>query len=127
MANLAAIKGATAQFVDAINDINKLDDVAHVPARENMTVSGWAVDSPNVQLAAAVWIDIDGKLYQARYGISRPDVAAALKVPAYAPSGFEAMIPASDISSGLHRLTLKIVNHDGSGYYVGRTIQFDYR
>jgi hypothetical protein len=127
LAKLSVIKAGTSHYVDSINDVQKLDGVAHVPARGNMTVSGWAVDTPNAQLAAAVWIDIDGMLYQAQYGNSRPDVAAVLKVPAYATSGFKAVIPASDIASGLHRLTLKIVNHDGSGYYLGQTVQFDYR
>jgi len=127
LTRLSVIKGATSEYVDAINDIRILDGVAHVPARSSISVSGWAVDSGSATPAAAVRIDIEGKLYQVRYGISRPDVASVLKVPAYNPSGYEAIIPASDIGTGLHRLTPKIVNHDRSGYYVGRSIQFDYR
>ena len=127
LAKLTALSNLTVQFVDAINDVRNLDDIAHIPARPNMTVSGWAIDAPNAQLASAVWVDLDGNLYKAEYGLKRPDVSAALKSPAYEASGFRATIPGSDITRGPHGLTLRIVNHDGSGYYTGRTVQFDYR
>jgi hypothetical protein len=125
LAKLAELKGATLQYVDSINTITTLDGVVHVPASANVTVTGWVVDSPNSQPAAAVWIDIDGKLFQAKYGIARPDVVNAYKTPSYAPSGFIAVIPMSELNNGVHRLSVKAVSYDNSGYYIGRTIQFD--
>ena len=125
LAKLAVLKVATFQYVDSVNTISNLEGMVHVPASANLTVSGWAVDSPNSRPAAAVWIDIDGKLYQSSYGIPRPDVVNVLKVPSYAPSGFIAVIPMSELNNGVHRLTLKIVNYDSSGYYIGRSVQFD--
>jgi hypothetical protein len=127
LAKLALLKGDTLCYVDSINSVSKLDGTVQVPASANLTVMGWAVDSASSRPAAGVWVDIDGKLYRANYGIARSDVADVLKVPSYTPSGFSAVIPMTELNNGPHLLILKVVNYDGSGYYVGRTVQFDVR
>lgn len=125
VAKLPKLKNGTLNYVDDINNVSNLDGLLYFPGATNLTVLGWAVDSPNSQPAAAIWIDLDGKNYQAQYGISRPDVAAVYKVSQYMSSGFSAVIPTLDLNNSVHRLTLKIVNHDASGYYVGRSFRFD--
>ena len=34
-------------------------------------------------------------------------------------------VPIADLGNGAHQLTVKIVNQNSSGYYTGRSVQFD--
>ena len=89
-----------------------IDDVdSRSPAA--ITVSGWAVN------ASAVYIDLDDHLFPAFYGYERRDVAAALKEPTYVNSGFRGQISAA---RGPHKLSVRIVNTAGTGYYPGPTL-----
>ncbi len=54
-------------------------DVAIPPA--DITMSGWAVDGKAESLAGGVDVAIDGSPYKAEYGVDRPDVAKAIRVP----------------------------------------------
>jgi hypothetical protein len=68
-------------------------------------------------VAGAVYIDIDGALTPAYYGIDRPDVAASHGDPQLARSGFSAVVDARALSPGLHRMSLKILTADLRGYH----------
>lgn len=80
-------------------------------------IRGWAVDAAARKAAKGVYLDIDGKLYPAFYGISRKDIAERFKVPSYRYSGFERAIPVSDLGTGKHTLNLKILTRDRKTYY----------
>jgi hypothetical protein len=87
-----------------------------VSAAGPLSVAGWVAElggSP----PAGVGIVIDQKTFAATYGIERLDVAAALKNPSYNKSGFIGSIPASQLSSGPHTLTVRIINGARNGYF----------
>lgn len=81
-------------------------------------VKGWAIDRTSDSIAAAVFIDIDGTLFRARYGDERTDVADVMKKPLYRYSGFEARIPVSEIGKGQHSIQINIVTRDKDSYDV---------
>jgi ectoine hydroxylase-related dioxygenase (phytanoyl-CoA dioxygenase family) len=80
-------------------------------------VKGWAIDDDSKDLAEGVYIDIDGKLFLANYGLDRTDVAQALGSARYRCSGFEGFIPVSELAEGPHTLSVKIVARDRKSYY----------
>lgn len=85
------------------------------------TAAGWAVDTPNQTSAAAIEVVIDGKPYQAQYGIDRPDVASALNNSAYRKSGFELTLPR--IEKGDHTISLRVIAKTGDVYYESPPLQ----
>jgi hypothetical protein len=126
-ASAASAKSETLCLIESIDDERNLQDaVVHIPCGVDLIVSGWAVDVPNRDAAGGVWLDVDGRLYRAHYGIPRSDVAFSLRNAAFDPSGFVAAVPMASIGPrGLHRVTVRVMNHAASAYYVGRSISFD--
>jgi hypothetical protein len=106
----------TKGFIDNVNGQPLAACSVQVSAGRPITLSGWAVDEPAHKAAAAVYLDVDGHLFPASYGSSRPDVAQALQEPGYEKSGFEGRIKAGP---GSHNVMLRVVNAAGSGYYRG--------
>jgi len=122
--SLTASQAATMNYIDSINGIPDLTHgTARLPRGRELTVVGWAVDSAVKRPASKVFIDIDGKLYPAKYGLARPDVVGALKIPELEKTGFTAAIP-SPPGDMEHRLTVKIVSADGASYYTGMNATF---
>jgi hypothetical protein len=80
-------------------------------------LTGWAVDAKHENAAGGVYVDIDGKLFPAFYGIGRQDVANSLGVSSYRYSGFERAIPTSEIGVGTHELSVIVLTNDREGYY----------
>ena len=75
-------------------------------------VRGWAIDDGHHALAGDVDVLVDGSPLAAYYGVNRPDLAARASEPAYRYSGVLAAIPARVLTTGLHRLALRIVSSD---------------
>src|ERR687887_436054 len=73
---------------------------------EPIWLGGWAVDPVAQQCPAALLIDIDdGRIVlPALVGGERPDVAAALRVPAYRRSGFVAVFSSDLLPPGPHTI-----------------------
>jgi hypothetical protein len=106
----------TRGFIDDVNGQPLAADSFQASPGRLLVLSGWAVDEPAHRTAAAVYIDVDGQLFPASYGSPRPDVAAALKEPGCERSGFKGMI---QTIPGSHKVSLRIVNNAGTGYYAG--------
>jgi hypothetical protein len=124
LGSMTQSKLTTPSYIDSINGVTDLTHgTAHIPRTQDLTVTGWAVDSVAKQPASKVFLDLDGKRYPTQYGVARPDVAAVLKEPAYARSGFTATIPGA-IGDGEHQLTIYTVNSEGGSYYVGMKVVF---
>jgi hypothetical protein len=86
-------------------------------------VTGWAVDIPGQRLAKGVFLCLDDRVnIWTTYGRPLPGVAAALKDNRYERSDFTGQIPLTQLTPGAHRLTIKIVTHDGKSYYESRPI-----
>jgi hypothetical protein len=120
---LKSLDAETMVYLDSINGAAPSQTSALNASRSTaLEVFGWAVDSPNHARAEAVDIDIGGRLFKATYGTPRPDVSAALRDPEYEKSGYAAEIPLSEIPKGAQKLTIRVINANGTGYYTGPTV-----
>jgi hypothetical protein len=82
-----------------------------VPPADSLLVRGWAADPQDVAPVSKVTILIDGTAVgNATLGISRWDVSAAYKNPAYLKSGWTFTYAASGLSVGTH--TVSAVAYD---------------
>jgi hypothetical protein len=106
----------TKGFIDAVNGQPLSGGSVEASSRGPVTLSGWVIDEPAHKVASAVYIDVDGNLFPASYGLSRPDVADALKEPGCEKSGFKGQFHAGP---GSHQVRLRVVNAAGNGYYYG--------
>lgn len=87
-----------------------------------LRVSGWALD-PTEGTAGGVEVVIDSKLYAARYGLERPDVATVFENVAYTRSGFAISIPARQLTAGPHRFSVRIIDKGGTTYFESAPAQ----
>lgn len=88
-----------------------------------MTVSGWAVDSRAESAAGGVYINVDGELFPALYGVRRSDAADRLG-ETYENSGFSRAIPTSEIGPGLHKLSIVVISHNQERYRESERFRF---
>ena len=86
--------------------------VAETPVRGGLSVVGWCIADSGID---AVHIDLDGKrVATARYGLRRPDVAAAHPSrEGSLLSGYAAHLPPKVLSAGPHRVTVSVFDRDG--------------
>ncbi len=82
-----------------------------------LRVQGWAIDAVGNQAAGGVEVLLDGKPFRASYGRPRPDIAALRHCPDCANSGFEWSVPSSELGTGPHTLTFRIIHKDGQTVY----------
>lgn len=122
---LSPVASPTLSSIDALSTdatsgagISQENQAIVVPKEGSFVeLTGWAVDAGNQSAAGGVYVDIDGKLFPAFYGIDRQDVANSLGVPSYRYSGFERAIPISEIGAGAHELSIVVLRSDREGYY----------
>jgi len=125
--NLPHLSGPPKYFLDRLGAVVIPSTAKAVPISSTDQVAGmgWAADGPAQLLAGGVDIVIDGKAYAAKYGAPRPDVAKFLKVPAYTACGFSFSFPAAAFEKGKHRLSVRVLNHDKTGYWESDTFPFE--
>jgi phosphoglycerol transferase len=99
------------------------DHPTRVERREDLIVSGWAATPGTPRTGRKVEVAVDTSAYSAVYGIERPDVAAYLKTPEVAPSGFRASIPAERLGSGEHVLQVRLVSPDRDCYFESSVVR----
>ena len=81
-------------------------------------IKGWAIDTATGKPASIVYIDINNKLFKAEYGLKRHNVAdESIK-----NSGFECILPVSEIGFFPRQVSLVVVTSDKKGYYENRDI-----
>ena len=86
-------------------------------------VAGWAHAASGI---VSVDLVLDGgQAWPARLGVRRADVAAALKADEAANAGWTAAIPESELSAGMHELT--VVATSASGQRAETTRRFAWR
>ncbi len=84
-----------------------------------LEVRGWAVN------VSSVYVQLDGKLYPARYGSPRQDIAILYRTPESAHAGFDWAYPSWKLGATVHELSLKMLAPDGAGYYdMAKKIRF---
>ena len=83
----------------------------------SLHVAGWALDADGIR---SVEIRIDGRSYEARYGIARPDVAASKRgFPNSAAAGFEFEGDFSNLDPVRHTVSVVAVNRAGRETVLG--------
>jgi hypothetical protein len=95
-----------------------------VTLKDDLTVSGWAIDGIQHTVAARVDVVIDRVPYAALYGGERLDVADALQNPSYRFSGFEFRMPSSRLNLGSHTIAIRTLLADGKTYDQTDTLTF---
>lgn len=83
-----------------------------------LRLSGWAADTESGKAAGGVWVVIDDRPFPAIYGQEDWSVETSLGDPRYRYTGFSRLIPLEEIGAGRHRLSLAVLTHDRSGYYL---------
>src|SRR4051812_27707939 len=121
------VDGRSVYAVDAVaagqQTLDREHGIPEVPKNSFLKVVGWAVDAAAGVEASGVIVCIDGRPAAfAAYGLQRPDVAEALRNRRFRDSGFDATVPSSQLGSGIHELSLRVLTHDGKHY-----IEPDYR
>ncbi len=92
------------------------DELLYLPVR----VGGWAYSLPGIE-SVVVLINDDVKVL-ARYGLSRPDVAAELSVSGAAGCGFTTLLDQTVCPPGTHRITVIATDRGGQSASVTGTI-----
>jgi hypothetical protein len=90
---------------------------------QDITVSGWAVDTAARQAAGGVEVVVDGRGFKAEYGMDRVDVSAGLNEPLYRRSGFQFVFPPKTLPPGAHSVSLRIITANLDGYYDTPTVR----
>lgn len=80
----------------------------------DVRVAGWIVPGGGALPGRDLDVVVDGTPIQAYYGFIRPDVASVLAQPAYGTSGYVAVVPGAQLSSGSHSVTLRLTSADES-------------
>ena len=108
--------------VDIINSTTDLKDefkIITIPEIV-LNIKGWVFDEKKNDIAGDVYINIDGEILNAEYGILRNDVADKFKNIKVKNSGFRSIISSSKIGTGLHLLSLLIVDKDKKNYFTSQ-------
>ena len=98
---------------------------APIPSDATIVLRGWAADRTTRDAAGGLFLILDGKQRvdaSASYGTPRPDVAAFLKNPKFARTGYAASVPAARLGPGPHTLQVGIIGSDQQAYYTFPTI-----
>ncbi|MCX6631405.1 MAG: hypothetical protein NTW28_27650 [Candidatus Solibacter sp.] len=119
----------------ALYNLEKLGDVMNpleaevvvVPATGTLTGVGWAVDGANKAAAGGVDVAVDGRPHRAESGRERPDVGQHFNIRAYDSSGFIFYLPVAKLGPGVHKLTMRVVSHDGKTYSEGLPVRLEIR
>ena len=105
--------------------VNKATGVVMINDR-TLRLNGWATDIAAKKNASGVLVEIDGRLYKARYGSARPDVARHLGSEVYRNSGWNFELPVSVVGLGQHNLGIRIISNDSTSYYrVSQQVHFN--
>lgn len=120
LADLKPLPQTTLSFIDTVGPVTisiPHQEPVIIQRGEATTVTGWAVDGPSKSPAGTVVVSVDDMLFLTTYGSSRPDVAHVFSNPVYQNSGFQAVIPANQLSLGAHTVTIRVVTKDMTAYY----------
>jgi hypothetical protein len=119
---LPCLSQATDFSIDSINsemisaDLKEALEV-FCDGENPLYIKGWAIDRSYGSPAAGVIVCINGRFYRAQYGIPRPDIALHFQNDSYINSGFEVLIPFSEVKDGRQILSLKIMSADQKYFY----------
>jgi hypothetical protein len=121
---LPLVAGTTQYNIDQIGPYGQpLGNNLRIRLGDKVIVRGWAVDTSAATLAGGVEVVIDGTAYKLPYFLTRTDVAAALRSPAFTDSGYLGIIAAYLLPEGKHTMSLRVVTSDRKKYYETQHIR----
>jgi hypothetical protein len=114
------------KLLDAAGYLSDMLPSSRVPAGCNLYVRGWAVAPCGSSLAGAVLMVIDSEhVFEAVYGLERPDVATVLKNVTLTGSGFRSICPLGGLVPGGHTLSVRVVEPKSQTYHELDSITFE--
>ncbi len=87
------------------------------PSAGFVRAAGWAVDLSKEDVAGDVYLRIGDRSYRGYYGVDRRDIAEMLANSSYRYTGFELIVPISDLEPGLQEWTFLVLSSDRRLYY----------
>ena len=120
---LARADARSTCVVEKINDTTVYGQPPPVviePVSTVLSVSGWCVDDRAQGAAGGVYLELDGRLYPALYGLERPDLARGFGSEAYRFTGWDRFILLPKMKSRTHRLSVFALSADRKRYYEPR-------
>jgi hypothetical protein len=126
---LSPVHSPIPSSIDSVADVGVAQQPLTLPeGKPFVTVRGWAVDAKAKDVAGGVYIDVDGELFPAFYGLERQDAADSLsdtqphivdplEVEDYRYIGFVGAIPVREVGAGSHELSIVVLTNDKEGYY----------
>jgi hypothetical protein len=121
--NVFARKTAGAETLEAkvpitASPLTGIDRSSYTAKSRAVVIESWAVDPIQKAAAGGVFVKVNGRSFDALYGIDRPDVAKRFGNARYKYSGFLAMVPRSAWKAGNNRVEFLVLTHDGKGYFL---------
>jgi hypothetical protein len=112
------IDGTTPFHVETFGPVTDPADRAtmRLTAGEDVLVSGWALDPPRNQPAAAIELLINGRVFRAAVRVSRGDVADTFGSHDYFRSGFAATFPAAAFEPSPSDVEVRILVEGGRSH-----------
>jgi hypothetical protein len=107
---------------EALDPANK--QPAGTPGDAPILLSGFGFDPVAKTPAKGVDVVIDGKAYAASYGAAREDVANYFKSPGLTATGYTVTLPAGFLVNGPHKIAVRVIAADGTGYFESPPIPF---
>ncbi len=125
LSELSSVPSTTLSEVESVSGIgvDQGDQPISIPAEEPfIEVRGWAIDAEAEDVAGGVYVDVDGKLFPALYGMAKEGSDARALDDHYGnpfdrQAVFERAIPVSDIGTGAHELSIVVLSNDKERYY----------
>jgi hypothetical protein len=114
LSDIPILDKSTNCFLDVINH-KKPIGVVQIDGKQ-VSFSGWAIDGINDTLPAAVFVDIDGKYFEARDGYPRKGVAK-IHGSKFLNSGFHITINTDLLEEGKHNVMIKVLSADKTSFY----------
>jgi hypothetical protein len=95
-------------------------------------LSGFALSPEGKDRAGGVVVEVDGQPYRAYYGLPigavtdarKPEIAKVADNPALSDCGFRREFSREQVPAGPHRLTIKVLNKDGTAWFASAPQEF---
>src|SRR5262249_38964721 len=119
---LPACSASTASNLEWVGDTSASPAPASIRLSGDFVVSGWAIDKRARTIAGDIDVAVDSAIVPSLYGTDRPDVARYFDTEAYRASGFVARLTRTDVASGTHILSIRILASDRRCFYQGPAV-----
>jgi len=112
--------------IGTINDIPIIPEEMEINKNNNcFKIEGWSIDNESQKCVKKIIIIIDEEGYEAKSGLTRPDIVKSFNNNAYQKCGFELYLPNSEVPLGKHNLSIQVHKQDNSLHLFKNFISFN--